>query len=710
MPLPMPNLDDLRFQRDLVDEARRRIIRYCPEWTDYNLSDPGITLIELFAWMTELLVYRLNRVPEKSHLHFLELLGAQLQPATSAQTSLVFQLSAPFPLVPGDTTETVVPRGTEVATWSAGEESEVVFTTDRALTIAPVQLTQLRREGDYRQNYLSQLGVRDFHIFGQDRPEEGDAFYIGIGPDVDISGYILRLEFEARETEAPGINRDDPPLVWECSVGNDRWEKTPPSRERGGDTTGGLNNPRGSLVLELPLSAQPDLVHGQRAYWIRCRYESQRPEEQGRYTVQSPRLRAITPYVLGAAVPATHAQFVLAETLGRSSGDPGQAFRLLHAPVLSPIDGETIQVEEERDGEPVWIDWARVSDFAASERYDRHFTLDESTGEVAFGPCVIRPDGTTQQYGRVPEANRLIRISRYRHGGGVQGNVPAGKLQVLRSAIPYIDRVMNPRRATGGRDQESLEEAKLRATRIVRAQQRAVTAEDFEAFAVEASRRVARAKCIGGGEMDRPTPDVALPPGTVDLLIVPAAFDALQAGSLAERDLRALVVDQSLRQTVRAYLDRYRLLTTTVNVREPRYLAVRVSVQVVASEQARQGQVVPRITELLRLHISPLALESQDRRIADIIGPKREGWPFGGDIYVAELFSLIQQVPGVRHVLDVRVGSAPLVPARAAPSAARDTKDGAAPERIPLSDERIIRVPGDALVCLTDCEVEVVSL
>ena len=71
MSLPTPNLDDLRFQRDLVDEARRRIIRYCPEWTDYNLSDPGITLIELFAWMTETMIYRLNRVPEKNYLKFM---------------------------------------------------------------------------------------------------------------------------------------------------------------------------------------------------------------------------------------------------------------------------------------------------------------------------------------------------------------------------------------------------------------------------------------------------------------------------------------------------------------------------------------------------------------------------------------------------------------------------------------------------------------
>ncbi|MEM5773702.1 MAG: hypothetical protein AAGU05_01780, partial [Anaerolineaceae bacterium] len=93
MALPAPNLDDLRFQRDLVDEARKRIIHYCPEWTEYNLSDPGITLIELFAWMTEMMVYRLNQVPEKNYIKFLELLGLKKSPASSARTELTFWLS-----------------------------------------------------------------------------------------------------------------------------------------------------------------------------------------------------------------------------------------------------------------------------------------------------------------------------------------------------------------------------------------------------------------------------------------------------------------------------------------------------------------------------------------------------------------------------------------------------------------------------------------
>ena len=94
--LPEPILDDLRFQKDLVDEARRRIIRYCPDWTDYNISDPGITLIELFAWMTEMLTYRLNLVPEKNYIRFLDLLGLQLKPASCATTELTFRLSVPL--------------------------------------------------------------------------------------------------------------------------------------------------------------------------------------------------------------------------------------------------------------------------------------------------------------------------------------------------------------------------------------------------------------------------------------------------------------------------------------------------------------------------------------------------------------------------------------------------------------------------------------
>ena len=109
MSLPVPNLDDRRFQ-DLVDDAKRLVQQRCPEWTDHNVSDPGVTLIEAFAWMTDQLLYRLNRVPDRDYVKFLELIGVRLFPPTAARADVTFWLSAPQP-------ETVrIPVGTQVAT------------------------------------------------------------------------------------------------------------------------------------------------------------------------------------------------------------------------------------------------------------------------------------------------------------------------------------------------------------------------------------------------------------------------------------------------------------------------------------------------------------------------------------------------------------------------------------------------------------------
>lgn len=74
MPLPLPNLDDKAYP-DLVEEAIARIPQLYEGWTDHNPSDPGITLIELFAWLTELSLYRVNQVPNENYRTFLQLLS-----------------------------------------------------------------------------------------------------------------------------------------------------------------------------------------------------------------------------------------------------------------------------------------------------------------------------------------------------------------------------------------------------------------------------------------------------------------------------------------------------------------------------------------------------------------------------------------------------------------------------------------------------------
>ena len=133
MQLPTPKLDDRHFQ-DLVDEAKKRIPQYCKEWTDHNVSDPGVTLIELFAWMTDILLYRLNQVPDLHYIKFMEMLGIQLQPPVPATAPVSFWLSAPQP------NPLLIPKGTEVASTQTETKPSVIFTTDSDFRIQPPDL------------------------------------------------------------------------------------------------------------------------------------------------------------------------------------------------------------------------------------------------------------------------------------------------------------------------------------------------------------------------------------------------------------------------------------------------------------------------------------------------------------------------------------------------------------------------------------------
>lgn len=660
MSLPSPNLDDLRFQRDLVDEARRRIVQYCPEWTDYNLSDPGITLIELFAWMTELMVYRLNRVPDKNYVKFMELIGVTLQPASSAKVDLTFRLSVPFPINQDLETIAVVPESTQVTTRPLEGEEEVIFSTDHTLTIHAPRLTQLRRQVDFAKNYLPRLKVQDFRVFRDQFPEEGDTFFMGFDTSVPVNGYILRLDFDTLPTQATGIRRDDPPLVWECSMDNGEWyELTPSQRPYEQQTIGGLNNPTGQIVFYLPMDAQPAVLDGIEAYWVRCRFEQRRPS-QGTYS-RSPRVIGLEAKVLGASVPATHSVLIENEFLGMTAGEPGQIFQLADAPILEPRSDEVLEVEERVHGEFQFVPWTPVEDFSESTRYDRHYMLDTSTGEIMLGPSIRQRDGNMQQFGRVPDANRQVRFSRYRAGGGVAGNLPDGRLNMLRSTIPYIDSVVNLRRASGGRDQETLDEAKLRAPQELRAQQRAVTAGDYEDLARQASRSVSRTRCLTPG-VDSP-----LPPGSVEVLIIPACEDALLVG-----DLSRLHLNEALRRTVERHLDQYRMLTTNLIVREPSYIGIRTQMDVILEAGANSERVRRQILQQLRAFLSPLDLSPWVPELAESLDAGWRGWPFGRQLSISEIYALVQNVPGVRYVSECRLFQRPVLPIQELPPHVED--------------------------------------
>lgn len=699
MPLPAPNLDDLRFQSDLVDEARRRIVQYCPEWTDYNLSDPGITLIELFAWMTETMLYRLNRVPEKNYIKFMDLLGINLLPASSARTELTFRLSVPFPVREDDDSVAVVPRHYEVATRPQENEEQVIFTTDEALFIHPPRLTQLRRGVDFAKNYLTRLALEDARVFRDQFPEQGDTFYLGFDDSRSLAGYILRLRFGTIPTQATGIRRDDPPLVWECSLGEGEWYELTPSQLPGEkDSTGGLNNPTGQIHFYLPMHARADDVQGINAFWIRCRFE-QRRVSQGTYT-RSPRVKDVQAFALGATVTATNAVLVQNEELGITSGDAGQTFHLQNAPILAPSDDEVMEIEERVSGEVAFVPWRRVDDFANSSRYDRHYTIDTSTGEIALGPTMRQRDGSQVQYGRVPEANRLVRFARYRAGGGVQGNVPANRINVMLATLPYIDSVSNLRGADGGRDPETLEEAKLRAPQELRTQQRAVTAADFEDLTRKASRSVARVKVLTPGQGPS-----SPPPGMVEVVVVPECRDALAVG-----DLSRLALPQTLAREIQRYLDDFRLLTTTLLVREPAYIGVRVFAEIIAEENLNSEVVRTRAVDALRAFLSPLPLDAKSDFIESVVGGRWGGWPFGRDLYISEILALLQKVPGVRHVREVHAESRRIVPTREQlPTDEVQISEIDRGLDAPTPIHQMLALGADGLLCLLDSSITIVN-
>src|SRR5687768_5810850 len=479
MPLPVPNLDDRRFQ-DILDEARRLIPRYCPEWTDHNLSDPGITLLELFAWMTDMMLCRLNRVPDKNYVKFLELIGVHLEAAKPATVDVTFRLTAPH------AEDVIIPQGTEVATVRTDTQEAITFASDRDLTIRVPRLAHVLASRANQRFHDYSIALDDptqgLGVFS-DIPRENDALYLGFTNDVGGNTLILRLQ---ARMEGIGIDPTDPPLSWETWDSFDaKW--VPLSIRE--DTTRGLNGD-GYIVADAPDGTGPTMVDGKLAYWIRCRVI--RPKAGTPGYSDSPRILRIEVASIGGVVPASHAFRVEREAVGTSDGTPGQMFQLGNLPVLPRRAGEHLEVPLPDGTVETWIE---VPDFSASGEKDPHYTLENVSGIITLGPRMRSPDGRERQYGQVPPAGRTLRFTRYWSGGGVTGNVGAGTITVLKSSIPYVAWVNNFSPAMGGTDSEDLEHAKMRGPRTLRTRERAVTAEDFETLALQSTPAVARVRC-----------------------------------------------------------------------------------------------------------------------------------------------------------------------------------------------------------------------
>jgi predicted phage baseplate assembly protein len=620
--LPAPNLDDRRFQ-DLVDDARRYVQRRCPQWSDHNVSDPGITLIETFAMVTDQLLYRLNRVPDRLYLRFLELLGIDVVPPVAARADVTFWLTAPR-----DDTVTVR-AGTEVATdrtetdeQGGGGATPVAFETVQDLPVLPCSLSAVVTvsAGEQPVDRTEQLDDRTRIACFAEQPAPGDAILFGLSTAVPRCAVALRVDCEA---EGAGVDPRYPPWRWEAWTGR-RWTEC--ELEPGRDGTGGFNRP-GDVVMHVPAEHVASVEAGRRAGWLRCTLVDRAP-----FYRRSPFLRAASAFTVGGTITAVHAETVRDEILGIGEGVAGQRFPLGRGPVLGGT-GEPLVVEvASGSGNDGWQAWERVEHFDASAATDRHFRLDAATGEIVFGPGVRQLDGTLRQYGAVPDIAAPVRATVYRVGGGSRGNVAAGAITTLRTSVPFVaTRVGNRRPATGGVDGEDVEAVKRRAPAFLRTRQRAVTTSDYEYLATAADPRAARTRCLAGQGAEQ---------AVIRLAVVPV----ITGDPAKPADLPSFLPDRQLLATIADDLDTRRVLGTRLIVEPPFYQRITAEARCTAAPRADADRVQDDALAALYRFLHPI-----------VGGPDGTGWPFGRTVVAGELLALLGRIPGVAQVEEVRL-------------------------------------------------------
>ena len=641
MPLPDIELDDLTFEQ-IATELIRRIPAYTPEWTDNNDSDPGITLIQLFSWLAEMIIYRLNQVPEKNFYAFLQLLGVSLNLPTAAKAELTFTLSSPN-LSAGVS----IPGGTPVQAAASAGGSPVIFETDVTFLAVGLSLAQVQvyDGAQYQVVTIEQTSPGVSFAPFSNQPQANAALYLGF-TGAFPPGQQNRLTIHAANTGAaaavqvgPDLTGSSlPPVVayWEYWAGTTSgWQQITVDS----DTTNYFTK-SGVVLFEAPaagayVASQVGALQrptDPTLYWIRYRID----QILGPGYETTPMLSEI----LVNTVTATNAVTYTNELLGASNGLPNQAFTLANVPVLPTIP-PVIQVNE--NPSTGYVTWTQVPDFASSGPSDTVYTLDYSSGTVTFGdgingkiPAFYSGDNSNQFASDVPN----IMAASYQSGGGSAGNVGANTITTLNTVIPYVGSVTNLQSAAGGADEESVEDASDRVPAILTTQYRAVTAQDFADIAMMTpNAQIVRAYAL---PLYNPNLSVANPPaqgssaavtyvplpGVVTVLVIPYSTNPA-----------AMPSAQTL-QLVANWLDSCRLITTEVYVQGPDYRQVQIQVSVIADPTYSITAVTQALTNQLLTYFNPLTG-----------GADGTGWAFGATIYASETEREILITPGVLRIV-----------------------------------------------------------
>jgi len=666
--LPKANLDDREYQ-DLIEECLLRIPRYCPEWTNHNPSDPGITMIEMFAWLTHQMLLRFNQLPRRNYILFLELLGIRLEPPNPATTEVTFYLVSDLP------ESYTIPVGIEVATERQPGLDPIVFSTDRPLTIGNPQINhflgaeqieetpQILRDRFTHLWNLTPTGEwsgPELPLFNA-QPQPGNCFYLVFDPQESLDGNVIILTLKGQEATPTGIDPTDPPRRWEAWNGQ-YWQ--PVLLEESDDETQGFSfadiaqrggNPLQGvdITLHLPLNFPVAQFTAYQGRWLRCVYATPRLSQPS-YT-RSPQIIGIGVKAIGGTTEATQCELIENDLLGNSNGEPGQRFQLRRSPILDRQEDEYLIVTP--PGETAQR-WQEVTDFSNSSPSDLHYLIDSLTGTLQFGPLIrepaqlkqakdirailqqgqdrppLQPPSMEHQYGAIPPRGATVQMSRYRTGGGLRGNVEDRSLNTLKSAVPYVANVVNLIPARNGTEAETIEQAAMRVPQMLRTRDRAVTPEDFESLTIlGGDGAIARATCL---------PTNPKKPGTVQLLVVPDCNrQAIAQGvGIPPEQFR---LSPPLHRKLMAYLDERRLLGVQVELLEPEYVGLSVQTEVSLDPSYRTPEAQ---TELL--HTLNVTLYHFFNPLTG--GPGGNGWPLGQPAYMSDAIALLQQVPGIRRL------------------------------------------------------------
>lgn len=678
MSIPLPQLDDRRWS-DLVEQGRALIPLVAPAWTDHNASDPGITLMELLASVAETDLYRLNRFTDAQKRRLLALMDIRCAPPRPATLVSELRIAAgPSPVV--------LPAGTEFdgmrldATAAPLRMTAPVEVVDAALRAVQ------RKDAAGFQNLTAAWSRQEpFAAFGDD-PAVGAECQIGFDRAlpagrwsqvfVCIEGDQARLSERARLAEEAPIDaplvHHGARLVWEYFADDGAAGRWLPLEVDDDTRSFSLN---GALRLR-PGAAMKASVLGRVAQpqcWVRARLvdgafdaaprlrrlllngvqlEQSTPvwtswpiapgtvltggpitPGQGaalRLTLQQGRVVALSLDASGEAPVFTVLAYIAASATdpgllavdgtlaGTGSGEPSQRLTLAQRPVVEA----SLRLFTVEDGHP--RAWTRVDDFSASSRSDAHFTLDPTSGEVVGGdgergrvlprgcqvfafhawtrpaPAVARIDGLADS-----PRNRV-----FLPDAGAIGRIAAGVPIVLEDAAPA----------------ETLAHALGRAIEQREARLRAVTREDFEALALATpGLRVARAIALPNF-----CPGLACvnAPGMVTVIVLPFL------------PLGRPFPSRGFLDRVAARLETRRVLGTRVVVAGPGYLEVAVRARVQALDGIDRKRLATEVSAALDGFFDPVSG-----------GPDAAGWPLGRDVYRAEVMQVIDQTPGVDHVI-----------------------------------------------------------